>query len=143
MSPSLVCIQCIIDYTVSATWLSYLTCVKPGDHYGMMVNTVVDSNRLVRVRSASHLSHVDVSKVKGCDYAPNCRRKDKCKFAHSEVELDYWRCQRAKQIFCSRITQLVGLIVCRLCITVFVGTCVMPLWKFVCFALIDETRYSN
>lgn len=138
MSPSRVCIQCMADYnTVHATWLSYLTCVKPDEHYRLTVNTVVDSDRLVSVRSASHLEHVDVSAVKGCEYVPKCRRKDKCKFAHSDVELDYWRSERAKEIFCSRITELVGLIVCRLCIYWYMHF-VMGSF-YVCFALVNET----
>ena len=121
MSPSLVCLQCFIDNS-KATWLSYLTCIKPGEHSsGMTITAVVTANQLVPVRPASHLGHVDLSEIMECDYAPNCFRQGKCKFAHSSTELDYWRWQKAKDIFCSQLPLLVG----------YQAACIVPCWLLV------------
>ena len=108
VSPSLVCVKCWGE-NHEATWLSYMTCLKPNEHHGASnVTVLVDDDELVTVRSGSHLSGVDVSEIMLCDYTPNCFRKQKCKFAHSQIELNYWRWQRAKEIFCSEISEMVS-----------------------------------
>ena len=107
MSPSLVCVECF-DENNEATWLSYMTCLKPDEHCGETLTVLVDNDELVFVRSGSHLSGMDVGNIKMCDYTPNCFRNDACKFAHSEVELNYWRWQRAREIFSSEISEMVS-----------------------------------
>ena len=107
MSPSLVCVECW-DENNEATWLSYMTCLKPREHRGDRITVLVDDDELVVVRSGDHLSDLDVGDIMMCDYTPNCFRKHECKFAHSEIELNYWRRQRATEIFCSEISEMVG-----------------------------------
>lgn len=107
MSPSLVCVQCL-EENDEATWLSYMTCLKPEKHRGDQLTVLVDDEELAVVRSGSHLSDLDISEIMMCDYTPNCFRRQECKFAHSEIELDYWRWQRAREIFCSEISEMVG-----------------------------------
>jgi hypothetical protein len=64
----------------------------------VVVNDSQDNQQLVPVRSADHL-RVDVGKIQMCRHDPSyCPKGDKCFFAHSEEELNYWRWERAKEI---------------------------------------------
>ena len=107
MSPSLVCVECLGEND-EATWLSYMTCLKPREHCGDRITVLVDDDELVVVRSGDHLSGLDIGEIMMCDYTPNCFRRQKCKFAHSEIELNYWRWKRAREIFCLEISEMVG-----------------------------------
>lgn len=103
VSPSDVCRQCYHDNS-NAIWLSHLTCIRPSEHEDNDTITVVvsdsqDNPRLVPVRSADHLSRVAVSKIAMCRHNPSyCHRGEKCRFAHSKEELNFWRWERAKEI---------------------------------------------
>ena len=104
VSPSDVCIKCYRDNN-SAVWLSHLTCIRPGEHADSDTITVVvnsdsrDNQQLVPVRSADHLSRLDVGRIEMCRHDPSyCPRGEKCRFAHSKEELNYWRWERAKEI---------------------------------------------
>lgn len=111
MSPSQVCMECFASNR-NATWLSYLTCVEPNVHLGARVTALVESNQLIYVRPPNLPRHLDVGRIALCHHVPKCSRKAKCHFAHSEFELDYWRWERAKQIFCSQLNKMV----CSLCV---------------------------
>ena len=109
MSPSKVCMQCFVDNT-NATWLSYLTCIKPDQHFGInTVTAVVISNYLIHVRPPSHQVHKNLSDIVECKNVSTCKKKFKCKLAHSDIELNYWRLMMAKKIFCERVPKLVSL----------------------------------
>ena len=99
VSPSDVCLECYRDNN-SAVWLSYLTCIRPNEHTDSNTITVVVSDQqLVPVRSADHLSRLNVSRIEMCRHDPShCPRGERCRFAHSEEELNYWRWERAKDI---------------------------------------------
>ena len=103
VSPSDVCLKCYHENN-SAIWLSHLTCIRPSEHGDSDTITVVvsdsqDNQQLVPVRSADHLSRLDVSRIEMCRHDPSyCPKGDRCRFAHSKEELNYWRWERAKEI---------------------------------------------
>ena len=103
MSPSQVCLKCYRENN-KAVWLSYLTCVHRNEHAGCAKITVVisesrDDQRLIQLRSAKHPKTLSISNIQLCRHnVGHCPKGEKCMFAHSEEELDYWRWKRAKAI---------------------------------------------
>ena len=106
MSPSEICLECYQENN-DAIWLSYLKCIQPSLHVDSKTITMVinDSSVLVPLRPANHLRRLAVGKLQLCRHkARYCPKKDRCRFAHSEEELNYWRWERAKEILHNELT---------------------------------------
>ena len=110
-SPSEVCRTCFYD-NPGAFWLAWLRCIHPDRHrVNDSVTVVLDRERsqLIQVRTAtSHLNRVAVDEIAMCKYVPNCRWGERCKFAHSSEELNYWRWKRVKDTLSSNLDEIVS-----------------------------------
>ena len=103
VSPSEVCLRCYQE-NHKAIWLTHLTCIKSSEHLDcgritVVINNSPDDQQLVPVRSAGHLSKLNVSKIQLCRHNSGyCPKGEDCWFAHSEEELNYWQWERAKEM---------------------------------------------
>lgn len=110
------CKSCFLENT-EAVWLTWLKCIHPNKHHRFFhgcVTVVLDreKSQLVQVRTKiSHLNRVPVNEIALCGFIPGCYKEDKCKFAHSPEELNYWRWGKVRKILDSKLDKIVSLII--------------------------------
>ena len=98
-SPSEVCQMCL-QQNPNAIWLSWLKCVNPMEHSAFPTVTVVANNinkQLVRVRPLP-ANITDIGLIGRCPRR-YCQVKERCTYAHSAEEANYWKWQSAIRVY--------------------------------------------
>lgn len=98
-SPSEVC-QICLQHNPNAIWLSWLKCISPMEHSTIPTVTVVANNvnkQLVQVRPLP-ANVTDIGMIGRCPRR-YCQVKERCIYAHSPEEANYWKWKVANRVY--------------------------------------------
>lgn len=105
-SPTEVCETCL-EANPRAIWLAWLKCIHPDKHQGHGHPRVTAVVKLSHMQLVKLRQPLRINQLQLCKYYQCCSRQDKCMFAHSEEEVNYWKWKIAEEHY-NRLVRVVN-----------------------------------